>query len=120
VRATYSATQSAQLGYELDSRWFGIDTYAKFMRDRLAKLTREDVAAALKKHLQAADVEIVYVTKDAEGLKQALLASEPTTIKYDAPKPPELMAEDKIVGALPLGLTPEKITIVPVDQVFAK
>ena len=30
------------------------------------------------------------------------------------------VAEDKIVGALPLGLTPEKITIVPVEEVFAK
>jgi zinc protease len=115
-----TSTQSAQLGYELDSRWHGIDTFAKFMRDRLAKLTREDVHAALKKHLQAADVEIVYVTKDAEGLKQALLSTEPATITYDAPKPPELLAEDKIVGALPLGLTPERITIVPVDEVFAK
>ena len=115
-----TSTQSAQLGYALDSRWHGIEEFTAFMRARLSKLTRDEVNAAIRRHLQAENVQLVYVTKDVESLKQALTSLEPATIVYDALKPEELLAEDRIIGALPLGLTPDCITIVPVEEVFAR
>ena len=43
-------TQSARLGYALDSRYYGIGDYNAYLRDALAKLTVEDVNRAIKQH----------------------------------------------------------------------
>jgi zinc protease len=115
-----TSTQSSQLGYALDSRWHGTAEFTSYMRERLAELTRDEVHAAIRRHFQTENVQLVYVTKDVEGLRRALLSSEPATITYEAPKPEELLAEDRVIGAEPLGLTPERITVVPVEQVFAR
>lgn len=115
-----TATQNHQLGYELDSKWYGIPEYTKYMREKLAKLTREDVNKAIKKHFSAKNLSIVIITKDAEGLKKALLSDEFSPIKYDAEKPAELLAEDKVIGALKLGIKPENVKITPIDSVFEK
>ncbi len=40
-----TATQNQQLGYALDSKWYGMGEFTATMRDRLSKLTREDVNA---------------------------------------------------------------------------
>ena len=62
----------------------------------------------------------MIVTKDAKGLAEALLADTPSTIRYDAPKPQALLDEDKLIGALKLGLRPDAVTITPVAEVFAR
>ena len=121
MKNTYlvTATQDQNLGYALDSWWFGIPGYVDYMRAQYAKLTRDDVNRAIKKYLSAKNLSIVYITKDAEGLRDLLLKDEPSSIAYDAPKP-ELTEEDKIVGAYKLNLKPENVKITPVEQVFAK
>jgi zinc protease len=115
-----TARQDQQLGYALDSRFYGIGEYTSYMRDRLAKLTLDDVNDAIRRHFSAKDLAVVIVTKDAEGLKRKLLADEFSPIKYDAPKPQELLDEDKLIGALKLGIRPDAIRITPVDEVFAR
>ncbi|HVS17970.1 MAG TPA: pitrilysin family protein [Planctomycetota bacterium] len=115
-----TSTQSAQLGYALDSRFHGIGEFTEFMRSKLAALTVDEVNAAIRRHLQTADMELVYITKDAEALRAALLSGEPSTIVYDAEKPAELLEEDRVIGAEPLGLTPERVRVVPVGEVFAR
>lgn len=121
MKNTYliTATQDARLGYALDSWWFGIPDYTDFMRARYAKLTRDDVNRAIKKYLSAKNVSLVYVTKDADGLRDELLKDEPSSIKYDAPKP-QLAEEDKVIGAYKLEIKPENVKITAVDQVFAQ
>ncbi len=113
-----TATQDQQLGYALDSDWYGIGEYTSYMRERLAKLTREDVNRAIRKHLSASDLAVVVITKDAEGLKQALVSDAFSPIKYDGEKPAELLAEDKVIGARKLGIRAEAVRITPVDEVF--
>jgi len=113
-----AATQDAQLGYALDSKWYGIGEYAAYMRSALSKLTREDVNAAIRRHLSATDLSVVAITKDAEGLRDALLADAFSPIKYDGEKPQSLLDEDKVIGARKLGIRPENIRITPVEQVF--
>ena len=115
-----TSTQGEELGYALDSKWYGTGEYVPFLRERLAKLTRADVNGAIRKHLSAEKLTVVFVTKDAEGLKRQLLSPAPATIAYDAPKPPEVLAEDKVIGARKLGLTPERVRITPVADVFAR
>jgi zinc protease len=115
-----TSTQSAQLGYALDSRFHGTGEFTQFMRSKLAELDVDEVNAAIRRHLQSADVQLVYVTKDADALSAALLSSEPSTIVYEAEKPAELLEEDRVIGAQPLGLSPERIRVVPVGDVFAR
>jgi zinc protease len=114
------ATQDQQLGYALDARWYGTPEWTKLMRDRLAKLTLDEVNAAIRKHLSADNLQVIMIAKDAKGLKEKLLADAPSTVTYDAPPAAEILAEDKVIGARKLHLAPDAVTIVPVEQVFAK
>jgi zinc protease len=115
-----TATQDQQLGYSLDSKWYGIPEYTAYMRSALQKLTRDDVNRAIRKHLSAKDLSVVIITKDAKGLRDALAADAFSPIKYDAEKPADLLAEDKVIGARKLGIPAEKIKVTPVEEVFAK
>jgi len=58
--------------------------------------------------------------RDAEGLRDRLLADEPSRIRYDAAKPEALLAEDEVIGARKLALRPEAVRITPVEDVFAR
>jgi zinc protease len=115
-----TATQDQQLGYALDSQWYGIPEYTGYMREKLAKLTLADVNAAIRRHLSGRDLQVVIVTKDAKGLAEKLSADTFSAIRYEAAKPKALLDEDQVIGALKLGLRPEAITITPVDEVFAR
>lgn len=115
-----TATQNQEIGYALDSKWYGIGEFTSYMRERLSKLTVADVNAAVKRHLSWKDLSVVIVTKDAAGLKAKLVADEFSPIKYDADKPKELLDEDKVIGARKLGIAAEKVTVTPTDEVFAK
>ena len=115
-----TARQDQQLGYALDSQWYGIGDYTSYMRDRLAKLTLDDVNAAIKRHLSAERLSIVIVTKDAAGLKRALAADAFSPVKYDGEKPAALLEEDRVVGALKLNLSADRIKTTPIAEVFAR
>jgi zinc protease len=114
-----TATQNQRLGYALDSWWFGIPEFTESMRAQYAKLTRDDVNRAIKKYFSAKDLNVVIVTKDAQGLRDQLTADGFSQINYDAPKP-QLAEEDRVIGAYKLNIAPEKLRIVAVDDVFAK
>jgi len=113
-------TQDQQVGYALDSKWYGMPEYTAYMRSQLEKLTRDDVNRALKKHLSADDLSVVIITKDAAGLKQQLVADGFSAIKYDGEKPAALLEEDKVIGARKLGITADRVRITPVAEIFAK
>jgi zinc protease len=115
-----TARQDQQLGYALDSKWYGTGEFTAQVRSALEKLTVDQVNAAIRKHLTAKNMAIVYITKDAEGLKQALVSDAFSPIAYDAEKPRELLDEDEVIGAMKLNIAPEKVTITPIAQVFAR
>jgi len=111
-------TKNAELGYAIDSLYYGIPDYNSYIKNGIAKLTVEQVNAAIRKHLRADRIQIVAVSANAEQLKQQLVGSGPTPIQYNSAKPADIMAEDKIVEKLDLGLRPTDVQIVPVAQVF--
>ena len=115
-----TSTQDQRLGYDLDSWWYGIPEFTSYVRNLYSKLTKDDVNRALKTYLTPKNLSVVIVTKDAQGLRDALVSDAVSTIKYDSPKPDEIMAEDKVIGSMKLGIKPENVKIVPVDEVFAK
>ncbi|MEO8192093.1 MAG: pitrilysin family protein, partial [Acidobacteriota bacterium] len=115
-----TATQNQQLGYALDSKFYGTGDFAATMRERLAALKLEDVNAAIRKHLSFKDLSFVIVTKDAAGLKERLVADAFSPIQYDADKPKELLDEDKLIGARKLAVRPDAIKVTPVEDVFSR
>lgn len=115
-----TARQDDQLGYALDSRWYGTPDFTDSMRSALAALTPEQVNAAIRKHWSANDLSVVIVTKDATGLRQKLLADALSPITYDSQKPAELLAEDKVVGARKLNIDPTCLKITAIADVFSK
>jgi zinc protease len=111
-------TQDTQLGYALDSRYYGIDDYNQHMRASLAKLTLEDVNAAIRCHLKSDRMRVVMVTKEAEALRDAILGNKLSPITYNSPKPKEIMDEDKVIQAYKIDVKPEAVSVVPIGQVF--
>jgi len=111
-------TQGAQLGYALDSRYYGITNFNTYLREQLAQLTLEDVNRAIREHLKSDRMRIVMITKDAPSLRNALLANEPSPITYNSPKPKEITDEDKVIQSYKIDLKPEAVTVVPVERIF--
>lgn len=111
-------TKSAQLGYAIDSAFYGIPDYNSYVKAGLAKLTRDDVNRAIRKHLRAENLDIVVVAHDCEDLRKRMLANQLSAMTYNSPKPESVLAEDKIVEKLDLKLTPDRVQIVPVEKVF--
>ena len=79
-----------------------------------------DVNRAIKKYLQADNVKIVVVTKDAQAFKEAAVANKPSPISYTSPPPKEILEEDKLIESYKLNFNPKHVEVVPVDQVFQK
>jgi zinc protease len=111
-------TKSAELGYAIDSAYYGIPSYNEYVKTSLAKLTLADVSRAIRKYLRADNLQIVGVAKDAEKLKAELTGDAATPIHYNSSKPQDILDEDKIVEKWPLNLRAADITVVPVASVF--
>jgi zinc protease len=110
------ASSDRNLGYAMDSRWYGVDPYVERMRSELARLTLEDVNSTLRRHLQTDNMEIVMVAKNAAELKADLLAGAPSPMTYNSPKSEQILTEDRVIQNYPLELG--EILIVPVDEMF--
>ena len=113
---TKSAISSSAM--RVDSEYYGIPNYNEYIKAALAKLTAADVNAAIRRHMRADNIEIVGVAKDTGAITAALTRNDPTPIHYNAPKPQDVLDEDKIVERWPLHLRKEDVTVVPVDKVF--
>jgi zinc protease len=115
-----TARQDQQLGYALDSQWYGTGEFTETMRKALASLTLARVNAAIRRHWSASDLSVVIVTKDAQALKQRLESNTFSPIRYDGERPAALLEEDQRIGALQLNIRPGSVRITPIAEVFAK
>jgi len=113
-----TATQDDQLGYALDSRYYSIKDFPSYMREQLAKLTLADVNRAIKQYLKSDAMRISIITKDAAGLRDAIVNNKPSQITYNAAKSKEITDEDKLIESYQIAVKPADVTIVPVDKVF--
>jgi zinc protease len=109
-------TKDAELGYAIDSAYYGIPDYNTYIKTQVAKLTCEQVNAAIRKHLRSDRVQIVGIANDVDGLRKQLLGDAPTTIHYNSPKPADILQEDTVVEKWNLELRPQDVEIVPVDK----
>ncbi|MFN3780941.1 MAG: insulinase family protein, partial [Candidatus Kapaibacteriota bacterium] len=119
----YAQTTMERLGYQVDSRFYGIKdngNYIQYLREKIQNLTLEQVNNAIRKHIQYNNIKFAIVTNNAEKMKEELVKNLPSPITYPSPKPQEVLEEDKEIAIFPLLVKPEKIKIVDVDDMFVK
>jgi zinc protease len=111
-------TKSAELGYAIDSIWYGMPNYVQAVKTAMAKLTRDDVNRTIRARLRSNRLVIVAVSKDGEALRQQLASDDPSPMTYNSPKPEAITAVDKVVEKWPLNLREADIKVVPAAGVF--
>lgn len=118
----WATSVSRRLAYAMDDAFYGIrgDGFLASVRPGLASVDAAAVNAAIRRHLQDENMYAVFITADAEGLKQKLLSGVPTPITYAGQKSAEHMAEDEAIASFPIPVAPENITIIGIDEVFER
>jgi zinc protease len=118
----WGSTITRRLAYAIDDEFYGYpgSGYLDAIRPGLAELTADDVNAAIRRHLQYDNMYIVFVTADAEGMKQKLLNGVATPITYAGPQSAEHMAEDELIANFPIPVQEEDITIIGINEVFER
>lgn len=117
--ALYAQTEQQRLGYSLDDLFYERSApYLEELRATFAALTREQLRAAVARHLSLDRVQIAIVAPHASRLADALVEDAPSPITYSSEKPPELLKEDERIAAHPLQLVREQISIIPVTDIF--
>ena len=116
----YGATLTSRLAYAVDDAFYGTSEpgYLQTVRPSLEALTVNEVNDAIGEHLQLENVHIVFITNDAEGLKQKLLSGEPTPISYAGEQSQALLDQDEEIMRFPIPVTEEDITILQIDEVL--
>jgi zinc protease len=118
----FANTVGRRLAYRLDDAFYGIADpgFLASVRPGIEAVTLESVNAAVKRHLQAKNLCVVFITQDAEGMRKKILSGEPTNITYAGSQPKEILEEDKIIASWPIPVKPENITILNINEVFEK
>jgi zinc protease len=111
-------TNQAELGYAIDSLFYGIPDYNSYIKSGLAKLTVKEVNDAIGRRLRTDDIRIVAVAQNCEELKRKLAGNLFSQMKYNSDKPEDVLEEDKVVARWRIALKPESIQIVPVASIF--
>jgi zinc protease len=118
----YVATPAEQLGYLMDSKFYGRKDYIKEMDKLLSKLTLADVNKAIKKYWRTDNMFVTIVTdrSEAEELAKSLKDNTPSPMTYSnlvkAGLPKEVLAEDDVVATYPLNV--KNVTIVDSKDTF--
>jgi len=109
-----------RLGYAIDDRFYGVEGHLARFRTMLDAVTRDEVNAAIAKHMRTDDLVLTAVTNDAAGLATALTSGTPTPVVYpkDVEKGADVTAEDAVIAAWPLSITAANVITIPVGQVF--
>jgi len=127
----YADSKGRQLGYRLDDMFYSMKDhgYLTEMLANIDKLTAEQVNAAIRKHLQVANLKYVIVTNDSVAQKLAddiasganLQSKTREEYHISEPVPPEkqkMLAQDEEWKAYKLNIPRENITIVKAEQMF--
>ena len=115
----YAKTTSSRLGYAIDDKFYGVNgSHLELFRKMMDQITLDDVNNVIKKHLQYQNMKIAIITNDAESFKNDLIANTSSPIVYSTPKPDFVLEEDKNIIDYKLNVDGNKITIMPVEDLF--
>jgi zinc protease len=116
----WASTVSRRLGYAIDDDFYGIggDGFLGSIRPGLAALSLDEVNQSVESYLQYDNMYIVFITRDAEAMKEKLLSGVATPITYSGEKSAEHMAEDELIASFPIPVLEENIRIIGINEVF--
>ncbi len=114
----YVQTSSRRLGYHMDSAAYGAAYFIDEIQRRLPGLTVDDVNAAIRRHLQADDLAVAVVTRDAAAFRDRLLANEPSPPTYNAAVTDAIRTEDALIEAFEIAVNTDRVRVVPVEEMF--
>lgn len=118
----YVETQERQLGYLMDSKFYGRKDYINDMDRLLSKLTLNDVNNAIKKYWQTKNMDIAIVTdqSEAEPLAESLRAGTVSPMSYSnslrASLAKPILEEDKEVAKYPMKVN--SVKVIDSDKIF--
>ncbi|WP_404342916.1 M16 family metallopeptidase [Pseudoalteromonas mariniglutinosa] len=112
------ASQDRQLGYALDSQFYNTDNFVDYVKAKLEKLTLDDVNRVIRDNLQTDNIHYVFITGDGKDMQKRLASEQTSAMLYNAAKPAELVAEDKVIADYKLAIPAENIEVLKVEQVF--
>lgn len=111
----YVQTPEQQLGYLMDSKFYGRKNYIQELDGLLAKLTLQNVNNAIKKYWQTGNMYVTIVTdaSEAEPLAESLLSNTPSPMSYSnlvkTGLPEDILQKDEVVASYKLNVKDVKI-----------
>jgi zinc protease len=115
----WAQDQSRRLGYAMDARFYGTDDYLATLAAKLDALTRDQVNAAVRKHLRFDRLRVAVVTKGADEFLNDLITNKPSPMTYEAEGiPADVVAEDAAVAVYKLNVNRAASKIVDVEEMF--
>ncbi|MBI5085524.1 MAG: insulinase family protein [Acidobacteria bacterium] len=112
-------TKVDELGYAIDSAYYGIPPYPEYVRAGMSALTLESVNAAIRRHLRSDRLAIVMVGEGLAELREDILANRPSPMTYNSPKPDEILEEDMLVQRREIPMRVACAKLLPASEVFA-
>lgn len=118
----YVQSPNEQLGYLMDSKFYGRKDFITEVDKELAKLTVKDVNAAVKKYWRTDNMFVTIVTDRSEAgpLAKSLLENTPSPMAYSnavkAGLPKPVLDEDEVVAVYPLNV--KKVEIIDSKETF--
>lgn len=115
----WAQTVERRLGYLMDSRFYGRTDFLKEIQDRVSTLKAAEVNAAIRRHWQTENLQVVAVTDRAESLAAAIRENKPSPMTYEKKNTPaEILSEDREISAVHLLVGPADISIIPAVELF--
>jgi len=108
--------QSRQLGYGMDSQYYGTGDFADYVRNGLSGLTLEDVNRVIRENIDTEDMQFVFVTRDGKDLRERLASDQRSPMTYDADMPQAVLDEDLLIDNIPIEF--DSVGVVPAGDVF--
>ena len=118
----YAQNAEEQLGWLMDSHFYGRDNYLSDLDSMLAKATLKDVNDAIRKYWQTDNMFVTIVTDESEAkpLAEALINNTPSPMSYSnqlkSGLPEDVLAEDEAVAVFPLNV--KKVDIIQSADTF--
>ncbi len=117
--ALWAADPGRRLGWATEAQLMGWPDPVQTLPAAVAALSRGEVNAAIQRHIDPANLDIVVVTADGSAFSEAIQDEAPTPIRYSSSPPAEGSAqavEDTRISEIKVGL--KGVQIVPTKDLF--